>query len=97
MSRTDIPARSRLAPVEYRIRIEGHLAPGWSGWFENMAVQRQPDGTTVLSGPVRDQAELHGLLIKVRDLGLPLISVNQTGQRSGEGSAPAGQAFQTDE
>jgi hypothetical protein len=84
------------APVEYRIHIDGHLAPDWSGWFENMAVQCRPDGTTILLGPVRDQAALHGLLIKVRDLGLPLISVNQVGLGAGEGSAQAGQPFEAD-
>jgi hypothetical protein len=64
-----------VAPVDYRIRIKGHLAPDWSEWFENMTIQCQPDGTTILSGPVRDQAALHGLLLQVRDLGLSLISV----------------------
>jgi hypothetical protein len=66
-----------MAPVDYRIRIEGHLAPEWSDWFENLTVKCQRDGTTILSGPVRDQAALHGLLLKVRDLGLSLISVNR--------------------
>ena len=64
-----------MAPLEYRIRFKGHLAPEWAGWFEGLAVQCQPDGTTVLSGPVRDQAALHGLLIRVRDLGLSLVAV----------------------
>jgi hypothetical protein len=66
-----------MAPTEYRIQLQGHLAEVWSEWFEGMEVQCRPDGTTVLSGPVRDQAALHGLLIKVRDLGLTLVSVNQ--------------------
>jgi hypothetical protein len=65
-----------MAAVDYSIRIEGHLAPEWSDWFEDMTIQCQPDGTTILSGPVRDQAALQGLLLKVRDLGLALISVN---------------------
>jgi hypothetical protein len=65
-----------MAPTEYRIQIQGHLAAEWSEWFEGMTVQCQPDGTTILSGPVRDQAALHGLLLKVRDLGLSLVSVN---------------------
>jgi hypothetical protein len=65
-----------MAPSEYRIQIQGHLAPEWSEWFEGMTVHCQSDGTTILAGPVRDQAALHGLLLKVRDLGLTLISVN---------------------
>ena len=64
-----------MAPTGYCIRIQGHLAPEWSEWFDGMIVQCQPDGTTTLSGPVRDQAALHGLLRKVRDLGMPLLSV----------------------
>ena len=67
-----------MAPTEYRIQIQGHLAEEWAEWFEGMEVHRRSDGTTILSGPVRDQAALHGLLIKVRDLGLTLTSVNQT-------------------
>ena len=65
-----------METVDYHIRIAGHLAPEWSDWFEDMTVQCQPDGTTTLSGPVRDQAALQGLLLKIRDLGLSLISVN---------------------
>jgi hypothetical protein len=64
-----------MAPTMYCIQIQGHLAPEWSEWFDGMIVQCQPDGTTTLSGPVRDQAALHGLLRKVRDLGMPLLSV----------------------
>ena len=64
-------------PVVYQIRIAGHLPPQWADWFEGLSVTLQPDGTTLLSGPLVDQAALYGLLKKVRDLGLPLISVNQ--------------------
>ena len=60
---------------QYEIRIEGHLDTRWAAWFDGLAVSREPDGTTVLHGPVVDQAALHGLLQKVRDLGLPLVSV----------------------
>ena len=59
----------------YRIRVSGHLADRWSDWFGGMAVQRQDDGTTVLVGPVVDQAALHGLIARIRDLGLPLLAV----------------------
>jgi len=67
-----------MAPTGYCIHIRGHLAAEWSEWFDGMIVQWLPDGTTTLSGPIRDQAALHGLLAKVRDLGLSLISVNPT-------------------
>ena len=59
----------------YRIRIEGHLDQRWADWFGDMTLDRQPDGTTVLHGPVADQSALHGLLQTIRDLGLPLLSV----------------------
>jgi len=68
-----------MAATNYCIRIEGHLAADWSDWFEGMTVRCQADGTTTLEGPVRDQAALQGLLIRVRDLGLSLISVNPIG------------------
>jgi hypothetical protein len=65
-----------MEAVDYRIRVKGHLPPEWSEWFEGMRILHQPDGTTILSGPIRDQAALHGQLMRVRDLGLSLISVN---------------------
>jgi hypothetical protein len=61
-------------PMIYQIRIEGHLGPRWSGWFEGLTITPEEGGETLLSGPVVDQAALHGLLRKVRDLGMPLIS-----------------------
>jgi hypothetical protein len=61
-------------PMIYQIRIEGHLGPRWSGWFEGLTITPEGDGETLLTGPVADQAALHGLLRKVRDLGMPLIS-----------------------
>jgi hypothetical protein len=61
----------------YEIRIAGHLPARWSAWFEGLAVAPEPDGTTLLSGPVADQAALYGLLKRVRDTGLTLIAVNQ--------------------
>ena len=60
----------------YQIRIRGYLRPEWSEWFDGMTITHESNGNTILSGPVRDQAALQGLLIRVRDLGLPLISVN---------------------
>ncbi len=64
-------------PVVYEIRIAGHLPARWSAWFEGLAVTVEPDGSTLLRGPVVDQAALYGLLKKVRDTGLTLLAVNQ--------------------
>jgi hypothetical protein len=62
-------------PMIYQIRIKGHLCREWSDWFEGLTITAQDLGETLLSGPVVDQAALHGLLKKVRDLGMPLLSV----------------------
>jgi hypothetical protein len=71
---------SAQEPDRYEIRVKGHLADRWAAWFEGMTLTRQADGTTVLDGPVADQSALHGLLRKVSDLGLPLVSVTPTDQ-----------------
>lgn len=60
----------------YQIRVNGHLDTQWSTWFDGMQIVNEPNGETVLAGPVVDQAALHGLLNKIRDLGLPLVAVN---------------------
>ena len=72
-------------PAWYEIRLKGHLDARWAAWFDGMALTREGDGTTRLRGPIADQAALHGLLQRVRDLGLPLLSVRQVdpGQASG--------------
>lgn len=62
-------------PMIYQIRVVGHLQTHWSSWFEGLAVSPAENGETLITGPVADQAVLHGLLRKVRDLGLPLLSV----------------------
>jgi hypothetical protein len=64
-------------PSVYEIRIKGHLSEHSAEWFEGMALTSEEGGLTLLTGPVRDDAALHGLLKRVRDLGMPLISVNR--------------------
>ncbi len=64
-------------PMIYRIRIKGHLESQWTDWFDGLTITLEEDGDTLLVGPVIDQAALHGLLKKVRDLGMPLVSVVQ--------------------
>ncbi len=66
------------APAHYELRVDGHLDEHWSAWFGGLTLSREDDGTTTLRGAVTDQAELHGLLAKVRDLGATLISVRAT-------------------
>ena len=69
---------TRHSPTHYfEIRLKGHLNTRWASWFEGMTIILTEEGDTVLAGPVADQAALHGLLKKVRDLGLLLISVNR--------------------
>ena len=63
--------------IVYQIRIRGHLSDSWADWFEGLTVTLEEDGDTLLTGPFVDQAMLHGLLKKVRDLGMPLLSVNR--------------------
>ncbi|HMN31294.1 MAG TPA: hypothetical protein PKE45_24295 [Caldilineaceae bacterium] len=63
----------------YQIKVKGHLHPAWSEWFEQLALTHHPDGYTSLTGRIIDQAALHGVLIKIRDLGLTLISVQHVG------------------
>lgn len=60
----------------YQIKLKGHLGRQWRDWFEGLTITLEEDGNTLLTGPVVDQAALHGLLKKVRDLGMPLLSVN---------------------
>jgi hypothetical protein len=67
----------------YQIRIKGHLSLQWTDWFEGLTITQEDNGNTLLIGPVSDQAALHGLIKKVRDLGIPLISVDPV-----EGDAP---------
>jgi len=61
----------------YEIRVKGHLDSRWSAWFDGLTITNLPHGEALLSGALADQAALHGVLMKVRDLGLPLLAVNQ--------------------
>ena len=88
---TQSPGR---APTGYRLRVQGHLDDRWSAWFGGLTLTQDTDGTTSLSGIVADQAELHGLLTKVRNLGITLISVEAIDSANKEarlGSAEAGE------
>ena len=67
----------KAQPLVYQIRIEGHLGRQWTDWFGGLTLTLEDNGDTLLTGPVVDQAALHGLLKKVRDLGMPLVSVNR--------------------
>ncbi|KRE25849.1 hypothetical protein [Agromyces sp. Soil535] len=70
------PSTGLDQPAWYEVRLKGHIDQQWGDWFEGMTSTTESDGTTVLSGPLIDQAALHGLLRKVGDLGMTLISVN---------------------
>jgi hypothetical protein len=88
-------------PTVYQIRVVGHLGQQWMVWFDGLTITLEEDGDTLLTGPVVDQAALHGLLKKVRDLGLPLVSVNPVEPESPtafplRGLRGAGQAEQSD-
>ena len=63
-------------PMAYQIRIKGHLGRQWTDWFGGLAITLEDNGDTLLCGPVTDQAALHGLLRKIRDVGMPLVSVS---------------------
>jgi len=72
----------------YEIRVQGHLDQSWSDWFEGLTISYEGDGSTVLHGPLPDEAALHGVLIKVRDLALPLLAVKRitaSGEKEGDG------------
>ena len=69
------PTPDRPEAWRYEIRLTGRLDAHWAAWFDGLTVSHETDGTTVISGPIADQAALHGVLQRVRDLGLPLVSV----------------------
>lgn len=67
---------------QYEIRVDGRLSPRWGSWFDGLTITDEGDGTTRISGPVVDQAALHGLLQKLRDLGITLLSLSRTSSRT---------------
>jgi hypothetical protein len=77
MTNTCDPTTDPSRPPVYEIRVRGRLGPRWADWFEGLTVTPEANGDTLLTGPVVDQAALHGLLRKVRDLGLPLLAVTR--------------------
>ncbi len=77
MSTSPASTEDHHEPGRYEIRIKGHLENRWADWFDGLTITLEDNGETRLTGPVADQAALHGLLRKVRDLGMPLISVKR--------------------
>lgn len=86
MSNESNPIIDPNQPVVYQIRIKGHLGHQWTEWFEGLTITQEEDGDTLLTGSVIDQAALHGLLKKVRDLGIPLLSVDSVKPDPGDAS-----------
>jgi hypothetical protein len=87
MSHELIPRTDPAQPAVYQIRIQGHLSHHWAEWFDGMAISLEGNSDTLLTGSVIDQAALHGLLRKVRDLGMPLLSVTQVDPKQANKSA----------
>jgi hypothetical protein len=85
------------APGTYQIRVAGHLDDHWATWFGGMTLQRDSDGTTTLTGPVADQAQLHGLLARIRDLGVTLISLQAQAAQALSHDSPAPHRRQDDD
>jgi hypothetical protein len=77
MAMSEISTGPHHNPDRYEIRLKGHLDSRWAAWFDGLSLTNENDGTTIIHGPVVDQAALYGLLQKVRDVGLPLVSVTQ--------------------
>ena len=97
------PKPTPSQPVVYQIRLKGHLGSQWTDWFEGLTITLEDNGDTLLTGPVIDQAALHGLLKKIRDLGMPLVSVSPvepgpptTFPSASLGTGGTGQADQSD-
>ena len=69
--------RTNGTAAQYEVRVRGQLGSRWAAWFDGLTLTADDDGSTVIRGPLQDQAALHGLIQKLRDLGLPLVSLNQ--------------------
>jgi hypothetical protein len=82
-------------PLVYQIRVKGHLGVDWADWFEGLTITLEDNGDTLLTGSVIDQAALHGFLKKVRDLGMPLVSVSPV-EHGPSTTLGTGQADQSD-
>jgi hypothetical protein len=82
-------------PELYEIRIKGYLDDRWAGWFEGLTITLEENGNTLLTGPVMDQAALHGLLKKVRDMGMPLVSVSPVEPGLADAAQPAASDVQS--
>jgi hypothetical protein len=95
MSKTLASTEDRYEPGSYEIRIKGHLDKRWAAWFEGLTITLEEDGDTLITGPAIDQAALHGLLKRVRDLGLPLVSVSPL-EHGPSTTLGTGQADQSD-
>jgi hypothetical protein len=91
MPNKDNPQRDADQPMIYQIRIKGHLGRQWTNWFDGLTITLEEGGDTLLTGPVVDQAALYGLLKKVRDSGMPLLSVYSVdpGRQDGSDIKPA--------
>ena len=85
MNTTPVSMENHHEPGLYEIRLKGHLDAKWADWFDGLTIARADNGETLLRGPVVDQAALHGVLRKLRDLGLPLVSVNQIDPKQANG------------
>ena len=86
---SEMPTGPQHHPGRYEIRLKGHLDSRWAAWFDGLSLTNENDGTTIIHGPVADQAALHGLLQKVRDIGLRRsLSPPTRGSRPGEDAGP---------
>jgi hypothetical protein len=86
MANTLTPHTDPSQPMVYQIRVKGHLGHHWSDWFGGLTITLEDNGDTLLTGPVVDQAALHGVLKRVRDAGLPLLAVNRVKPDEAEAS-----------
>lgn len=82
MKNDSTPPSNKHHPKIYQLKVFGHLSSQWTDWFEGLIITLEEDGHTLLTGPIVDDAFLHGILKRVRDLGMPLISVNQVESNS---------------